>query len=427
MKKLLQVKLMLGECLKTLIAQKLRNLSKIEDKKSRKTRQIEICILGVYGKGNLGDEAILKAVIQDITKKLSRAKIVVFCSNPDMVSRWHRVDAMTRTPFVQFFKKLGVIYRADVLVLGGGTMLCDDLNWKNDISASAAIMIWPVIASVFGVPMMVYGQGIGPAEHRITRFAIRLLMCFSDVITLRDMQSMTLASKFGRRRTPLKTTCDPVVTSAYFQPDQIRLHIKNSIAESIQSIYPYTLISLRRPKRGPLRSWISFYEAFAKAIGHFYRETKSRLVLLPIQISDVYPDDREVLPVIRAAMLREGVDERALLDRHWNNIEEAVAILQSADLVIASRLHALLIAARAGVAVLGISYEDKVSGCLEMIGINSSCNYVSQVDFDVEVASSAMIAAWEKRTKHRDQILAGVAKWAASTPSNIDVLLKTLA
>jgi polysaccharide pyruvyl transferase CsaB len=388
--------------------------------------EVRVCILGVYGKGNLGDEAILRAVIEDITKRFSRAKVVVFCSNPDVVSKCHGVTAVSRTPFSGFFTKLRAVYHANAFVLGGGTMLCDDLTWVDDISSSTATMIWPMIASACGVPIMVYGQGLGPADHRITQFVIKLLKTISDVITLRDKQSVTIGSKIGGKGSSFIRTCDPVITAACFEPKWIRSQVELTVTDYIQSTRPYTLICLRRPTRGPIKSWATFYNAFAKAAALFYQKIGSKLVLFPIQISDRYPDDREALFVVREAMLREGIDKDALIDRNWNTMEEAVAILQGADLVIASRLHALLLAARAGVSVVGIAYEDKVEGCLEMIGRNPACISIPKAGFDVHEASNTMIAAWVNRTKYREQILSGVKKWAQSGPSNIEMLAKTL-
>jgi len=390
------------------------------------TPEVRVCVLGVYGKGNLGDEAILRAVIEDVTKRFSRVKVVVFCSNPDVVSKCHGVTAVSRTPFSSLFTKLRAVYRADAFVLGGGTMLCDDLTWVDDISSSTATMIWPMIASACGVPIMVYGQGLGPAEHRTTQLVIKLLKTISNVITLRDKRSITIGSEAGGRKSNLVRTSDPVITAACFEPNWIRSQVDKTVTEYIRSTRPYTLICLRRPKRGPIESWATFYETFSKAVARFYQETGSKLVLFPIQISDSYPDDREVLSVVREAMLREGIDKEALIERQWSTIEEAVAILQGADLVIASRLHALLLAARAGVSVVGIAYEDKVEGCLEMIGRNPACISIPKAGFDVHEASNTMIAAWVNRTKYREQILSGVKKWAQSGPSNIEMLAKTL-
>jgi polysaccharide pyruvyl transferase CsaB len=390
------------------------------------TSEVTICILGVYGKGNLGDAAILRAMIKDITKRFSRAKVVVFCSNPDEVSKRHGVCAVSRTPFSRFFEKLRVVYHADAFVLGGGTLLCDDLTLTDDISASTATLIWPVIARVFGVPIMAFGQGLGPAEHLVTKIVIRLLKTISDVVTLRDNRSVAIGREVGGRKSNLLRTSDPAITAACFEPNSIGSQVNNRVREYVQSIRPYTLICLRRPKRGPVESWATFYESFARAVAQFYQETGSKLVLFPMQISTRYPDDREVLPVVSEAMLREGIDKSALIIQHWGTIEEGVAIIQGSELVLASRLHALLLAARAGVAVFGISYEDKVEGCLDMIGRNPSCTCVPLVGFDINGAGHAMIAAWKNRTKYREQIMNGINKWAQSDPSNIEILAKIL-
>ena len=54
---------------------------------------IKIVIHGFYGQGNLGDEAILKALLQEFSK-FSDIKVVVFSSNPKQVSKMHGVRSV---------------------------------------------------------------------------------------------------------------------------------------------------------------------------------------------------------------------------------------------------------------------------------------------------------------------------------------------
>lgn len=82
-------------------------------------------ILGVYGKGNFGDEALLEVVADDLRQVMPGCEMHVFCSGPESVTARFGFHAETRTPASGFFRKLAIVRRSRVLVVGGGTLLCD--------------------------------------------------------------------------------------------------------------------------------------------------------------------------------------------------------------------------------------------------------------------------------------------------------------
>ena len=63
-------------------------------------------VLGVYGKGNLGDEALLRCIADDVHACLPDAEILAICSNPETVRDSLGFRAIRRSPWRGFIHKL---------------------------------------------------------------------------------------------------------------------------------------------------------------------------------------------------------------------------------------------------------------------------------------------------------------------------------
>ncbi len=57
---------------------------------------MRVVISGYYGFGNLGDEAVLAAMLAALRPRLPHASFVVVSADPAATTRGHRVDAVSR-------------------------------------------------------------------------------------------------------------------------------------------------------------------------------------------------------------------------------------------------------------------------------------------------------------------------------------------
>src|SRR5690606_33706564 len=113
------------------------------------SRPRRVAISGSYGGYNLGDEAILHAIIAALRKSLP-VEIMVFSRDPADTRTRHAVDAVR---FGELSRKevKELIEGLDLFILGGGGILYDD---------DADIYLREVsIAHETGTPVMVYGIG----------------------------------------------------------------------------------------------------------------------------------------------------------------------------------------------------------------------------------------------------------------------------
>ena len=88
----------------------------------------EILISGYYGFRNSGDDALLKAIIQDLKKYKESPNIVVLSANPEETMEYYRVKSINRLNLISVLKHMR---KADMLISGGGTLIQDRTSTKS--------------------------------------------------------------------------------------------------------------------------------------------------------------------------------------------------------------------------------------------------------------------------------------------------------
>ena len=84
---------------------------------------MKIGISGSYGGLNLGDEAILKSMIEQVRREIPDAEITVFSRNAEDTRRRHKVERTVPVRKLSRAEVVPEVERLDLLVLGGGGIL----------------------------------------------------------------------------------------------------------------------------------------------------------------------------------------------------------------------------------------------------------------------------------------------------------------
>nr|WP_316046858.1 polysaccharide pyruvyl transferase family protein [Planococcus glaciei] len=89
---------------------------------------MRIVLSGYYGFDNVGDEAILYAIIQSLKEYYPEIGIVVLSNKPEKTARTYGVEAVNRWNVAEVAK---AIKAADGLISGGGSLLQDETGRKS--------------------------------------------------------------------------------------------------------------------------------------------------------------------------------------------------------------------------------------------------------------------------------------------------------
>ena len=321
-------------------------------------------ILGVYGKGNFGDEALLEVVADDVRQVLPSCELYVFCSGPEAVRERFRFHALTRTPATDFRRKLNIVRRSRLVIVGGGTLLCDHGGGLKDVTAVVTFFFWLWLARLFGVPTVLYGQGFGPARGRFIRLGLWLVRFACTEVTVRDAASYDLLVGIAGPRTRFQLGADPVAVTDRFLPGKVRQRADPVLAARIDALRPFVVLAVRYPKLDSLDDSREQLEAVGTTAAALCKHAGVNVVLFPTHLSDEFVDDRPIMDLLEGMLLAHGVSSSRIARASWRSLDDAAYWVQSAAMVFGDRLHAMLVAALSHVPVAGVAVESKISGCL---------------------------------------------------------------
>ncbi len=316
----------------------------------RALKRDTVAVCGAYGRGNAGDEAILQSILQEIRELDPDVRICVVSRNPAETRLTHRVQAI-HTFHLPAFARLS---RRCKLYLNGGGSLIQDVTSRRSL--------WFYLYTLWQarrqkVPVVMYGCGIGPVEHRADRkLAGRVISKNVDVITLRETDSLQELAELGVAGPEIIPAADPSLT---MKPHDAALAEGIARSAGLDPAGKYVAFLLR--------PWPGFEEkaaAFAAAADRLYREDGLTCVFLLVDRSKDLAAARQVRKLMEAPSL--------LPEEEKYGGEELADLLRYMSAAVSMRLHGLIFAAGRGTPLVGVVYDPKVRAFLRYIGQNKA-------------------------------------------------------
>ncbi|MGE5549818.1 MAG: polysaccharide pyruvyl transferase CsaB [Bacteroidota bacterium] len=308
-----------------------------------------IVISGYYGAGNIGDEAILAAMLQALARTLPGSETVVLSRDPAATTAAHGVPALHRGPWRDLRAKMRLFRRADLLLSGGGGLLQDSYP-KRFLPLSVLYYLSVcILAKLCGCKVMFYAQGVGPLRGRLARRLVRAAGNRADLIAVRDGDSAALLRRLGVDRPPIHVTADPVL--AWRPGSEGDIVSRYGLGQG----RPYIALAVR-----PWPGDEAYLATVARLADRAAAEWQWRPVFVP------FARETDLKAIARArAFMRESASAVVLPDL---TPAAAFAVIARARMVLGARLHAVIFAALAGTVPIGLAYDPKVSAFLAALG-----------------------------------------------------------
>jgi polysaccharide pyruvyl transferase CsaB len=312
-----------------------------------------IVVSGYYGFDNLGDEAILEELLNELRRLCAPEEIVVLSGNAQRTTKAYATPAVNRWQLSCFLRTMR---RTKLFISGGGSLFQDTRNLNSIIFYGGQI----VMARLSGAKVMIYAQGIGPLKRPASRFLTKCVWRLAQSITVRDEPSKKLLENWGISAT---LTADPVwcLPQSLLPSAVVQQLPDNGLSVSENQTQSALLIGIS------LRPSSQFPEKAEQTLAEVLKETlppKSRLLLLPLQMDN----DKPILQSFANACKSIGLDSELFDTSLLTQPSQWLSLIARVDFLIGMRLHALLIALKSGKPVAGIPYDPKVSHLLELFG-----------------------------------------------------------
>ncbi|MDY3002799.1 MAG: polysaccharide pyruvyl transferase CsaB [Romboutsia timonensis] len=298
---------------------------------------MKVLISGYYGFYNIGDEAILKSIIEALRNEDPNIDIVVLSNDVDYTKSTYKVDAINRWKLNDIYKEL---LKCDGLISGGGSLF-------QDVTSSRSILyytgiIW--LAKLAKKPIFIYAQGVGPINKKNNRRIVGKFFNKVDYITLRDKESKLLLNSIGVRK-DIDIVPDPVMG---FNIENYEFKLTKYYTKD-----DYITVSIRDWKKNNSEFQKNIALTCDKIV-----ESGINVVFIPMHGQYDETISKQVASLMRhnATVLSKDL-----------TMEEKMMYIKESKLMIGMRLHALIFAATVGTPMIGISYDPKIDSYLKLI------------------------------------------------------------
>lgn len=297
-----------------------------------------LVLSGYYGYGNLGDEAICAAILQQLA--LRDVQTLVLSADPAATAQAYGCRTLKRTDYRRLS---GALADAELFVQGGGSLLQDATSWRSPLF----YLMQLVHSSVMGTPFMVLGQGIGPLNRGWVHYLVRETLVHAKALALRDVDSYAWALANLPHDLPVTLTADPVYL---LEPADISMELEEGPLADVP--HPWTLVAVKGNPNDPreLHAWIEGLNQLGAELG-------GSLLLCPF-----FPAmDRPFYSKLALGL----TVPYAWAPDGWGPAQ-VLGLCGACQLVIAGRLHPLIFAANRRVPFAAISYDPKMpAACAE--------------------------------------------------------------
>ncbi|MCK9524548.1 MAG: polysaccharide pyruvyl transferase CsaB [Limnochordia bacterium] len=290
-----------------------------------------ILISGYYGFDNLGDEAILATVCEDLLALgVPSEEIVVLSNNPQMTAGQLGVRALPRYDLRQIWNKMGT---ARLFLSGGGSLL-QDVTSKRSIPYYLGLV---ELAHLRGVPVVMYGQGLGPVRSGFFRSWIARAFKRSLACSVRNEGSLQFLVDLGVPAEKIQLCADPV--------------FQHGLVEDLGPKSRRILFNLR-----PYEGW-EWQQDLWLHQSRYWQDQGFTVEFLPLG-----PGDLE---------MGQALQERCsdLKVHQGVTLETLGQVFSGASLFVSMRLHGLIFSALHDCQPLGLNYDPKVAAISEQLQI----------------------------------------------------------
>lgn len=307
----------------------------------------KILVSGYFGFRNMGDEAILKGLIEGIRREEAEAEIVVLSSDPEFTESKYPVRAIERMDFYKIDREMR---NMDLFISGGGSLL-------QDVTSSRSLHYYLALLTLakkrHKKKTMIYSQGIGPVNGSINRSFVAKVLNQVDVINVRDAVSEKTLKDMGVSK-PIYVTADTVFS---ISPPEL-----TKGGEVLRSLD----FSLERVNIGiSLRPWKNFDEKIRnemiRLLALLSETKKYNILLLPFHFNE----DMKLISEIYQQLGENKDCVKIPVDELY--VDEYLSLMGTMDIVVAMRLHGLIFSVLMGAVPIGISYDPKIDSFLKEI------------------------------------------------------------
>jgi polysaccharide pyruvyl transferase WcaK-like protein len=401
-----------------------------------------IGLISPYSGGNLGNAAIISAVIVNIRKRIPGVEILGVTLSPGETSRRHGIAAFplagVSLPYYsvfdlgipktshrqapkfgrikQWLKKIPVlrsfvrairvcgmelahivavarvVRKLDRAIVPGGGAL--DEFWGGPWGHPWALFKWSVLCRVYGVPFLFVSVGKSSLERPLSRFFVRIALRLAEYRSYRDHESkLAVQTLIDARNDPVYPDLafsypSPVVQTSHGNgPQDGRL---------VVGVSPMAYCDPRAWPRKDERRYAAYISHLSEMVKWLIGEGH-RVLFFTTDSPDTTAVD-DVQAMISGAAIDAG-SIQILPASTEHSPDSFLRGISGADLIIASRLHGVILSHLNTTPVLALSFDPKVDAHMNAMEQKDYCLNIDHLQLDVLIERFTALKAARQRVQ----------------------------
>jgi colanic acid/amylovoran biosynthesis protein len=378
------------------------------------TSDMNILIIHAYSPANLGDGAILLAMISE-ARRVFGEDVVVDVSATDPAAfeavlgvkahgrllPWHsmggrtarlgwlvqnllsivllwwgsgdgrrRLARLTTTSLLPAGTRAAVAayMRADLVLAAGGGYLGDSYRRQ--------LPFWHLeyrCAGAAGVPLVFFTQSVGASRHIVTRVFLRKALRRCALFIARDRASVENLDALGSFTGKLALAPDVALLLGPPASDPLN----QGRTDPCVGVSLMNWANFQGGRETGHRAYLAGMERALDALLVRHPGLRVRLYPTNAPVGANPMDDVAVVVEMRDRLSKRGFADRCVAVEWTPHPNDFMRDVSQCDLFIATRMHAAVLALNAGVPVAGVAYEEKMRGLLEMFELGE---YVADIE-----------------------------------------------
>ena len=319
----------------------------------------KIFVIGSYGCGNRGDDAIL----QSICEQFPHAQISATCGSYEKISSFLPVKdvscrlnegfslsvllSMLKDSFGMFKE----VFCCDVLMFGGGSLIHDLTPYNLPF-----LYLWQSLAKIFHKKVCYYCMGVGPLQKEGSKKLSRFYLKKADDLSVRDYRGSAVCEELGIKA---QLTADAA------------FGVKNKNACAGKTLQELGI----KEKEYLCVTACQWFESsnFWKRKQMNFSEKEDNLAACIRELSRLFQKKVLFVPtVFHDALLGKRLQEKLsdidfkIVPEHWN-CKQMAEVIENSFLLFGMRMHSIIFAARQKVPFISLLYDEKVTELLKRL------------------------------------------------------------
>lgn len=331
---------------------------------------MKIAILGAFGVGNIGDEAVLTATIDKIKKQSNNVKISVLTRAPEEVKKLYGIDAYR--PY-----NLKALFTVDKLVLSGGFLYSPRITFLIlALTLLYIVMRKKVEFYAVGILDSSFTNNISSVTYSLLTRMFLLATKNAVSISVRNASSKSLLQKIGVRR-PVNIEKDPTFDLKPASPERAYEILKREGIKKDRLLVGLSLMIYPwddKVNEGVKRSICEFIDRVAKNFD-------AEVIFIPMCKHKHFLLEKDHILAEEIRKLIENKDHMKILHGNYTP-QEVKAIIREMDVFIGMRYHSIVFASSVHTPLIAISYAPKTKDFLKAHNSQAKILDARKIDYE---------------------------------------------